>query len=390
MRVTRRPRSLTAVLTAGTLAVSACTGGGSGDATGAAPADESTLEAAKEREPAGASGTIELAGVQQTHPSGATVAVNAITVDEAGDVYVEIEALVAGRRGAQLAGRTTILEDDLGNRYEFVQPDGNRTLDFARDTQATATLAFVGPLDVDATRVTLGLNGHFRDGARPTSDTPARTTTPTFAFEGLPLPGVGLDDEAAGPDDVVGLQIPSADVQVTDAAHEGPAQVTIEVTGIEVSPSLVIVTLEARNEGDREKNLIQRPPELRVEQDGQSLGNDHPFAFEGITTEDGDVDRLTLAPGEEATASFAFRGVVPARATGLRLGFQVLQSEVDRGAPRTEERAAGNPTVVFTGLPLPDDAAAISGGDEADTGADTGADSGVDTGVDPDTDDPDA
>lgn len=364
MRLTRRVRVLVAPVATLALGVSACTGDEN------SPEPDPTDEAAATDEPAeaaGPAGTIDLAGVQQTHASGTTVAVTAITVDAAGNVLVDIEALVAGRRNASLASRTTILEDDLGNRYEFVEPEANRTIDVAQDHEAEATLAFLGPIDLDATRVTLGLNGHFRDGALPTSETPARTLTPTFAFEGLPLPGVGLDDEAAGPDAEGGLELPDSDVEVTGATHEGAAQVLVEVTSIKVEPSLVTITVKARNNGDREKNLLQRPPELRVERDGESLGNAFPFEFEGLTTEDGEVDRLTLTPGDEATGEFAFRGVVPSEATGLRLGFQVLQAEVDAGAPNTPERDASNPTVVFTGLPLPEKAAEISGSGDEET-----------------------
>jgi len=345
--------------------LAACTGDDAPVATGADPQTTGTdRDEPSEPEASGPAGTITLAGIQQSHASGTTIAVTGITVDEAGDVYLDLEALVAGRRGARLASDPTILEDDLGNRYEFVPPEANSHLDFAQDTQASVTLAFEGPIDPDATRVTFGINGHFRDGARNISESPANTLTPTFAFDGLPLPGVGLDDEGAGPDDAVGLQQDSASIDVTGVVHEGDAHVRIEITHIEVAPTLVTVTVEAINVGDREKNVIQAAPDLRAELDGQSLGNNAPFEFESLETEEGEFDRLTLGPGDEVTATFAFRGVVPPDATGLRMGFQVLLAELDRGAPSTPESQFSSPTVVFTELPLPDRAADMSDGDD--------------------------
>lgn len=368
MRLIRRARAALALTAAAALGVAGCTG------DGGTPANTSTEEAATTdaSEATGPSGTIELAGVQQTHGSGTTVAVTGVTVDEAGHVLVDIEARVTGRRDARLGSSETILLDDLGHRYEFAEPAANRNLAIARDHEAEATLAFIGPIDPDATRVSLGINGNYDGTIRTVDDEHANTLTPTFAFEDLPLPGVGLDDEGAGPDDEVGLVLPEAEVDVTGVAHEGAAQVRVEVTRIKVEPSLVTVTVEARNNGDREKNLIERPPELRAELDGESFGDRYPFEFVGLTTEDGDVDRLTLGPGDEATGDFAFRGVVPPEATGLRLGFQVLLGELDQGAPFGEESEFGSPTVVFTDLPLPEGSAAASsaGADSGDEGGD--------------------
>jgi len=373
MRMIRRATAA-APLVALSLALAACTGDGDDDPSTGTEGGNDERGDQDEPDAAGPSGTIELAGVQQTHAAGTTVAITAVTVDPSGNVLVDLEALVAGQRGAVLASLTTILEDDLGNRYAFVPPQANGRLEIAQDMRADATLAFQGPIDPDATRVTLGLNGSPSDGAQPISATPANTLSPTFAFEGLPLPGVGLDDEAAGPDDERGLQIPRTDVDVTGVVHEGDSEVRIEVTNVQIEPSLVIVTIEAVNNSGRERNLIQRAPELRAEVDGQTLGNAHPFAFERIITEEGEFNRLSLGPGDEVTASFAFRGVVPPQATGVRMGFQVLVSEVDQGAPTTPESEFSSPAVVFTELPLPSDAAEVSGGADAEGADDTSAD----------------
>lgn len=358
-RRSRYALSLTAVAA---IAVAGCTGENGEPVAGATEGAATT----EEPEASGPAGRIEFAGVQQTHPSGTTVAVTAITVDAAGHILIDIEALVAGRRDARLGSWRTVLLDDLGNSYEFVAPIANTHLDIARDHEAEITLAFVGPIDPDATRVSLGLNGNYDGTLRAPDEEFANTLTPVFAFEGLALPGVGLDDEAAGPDDEVGLVLPEAEIDVTGVVHEGPAQVRVEVTRIKVEPSLVTVTVSAHNTGDREKNLIQRPPELRAELDGESLGDRNPFEFVGLTTADGEVDRLTLGPGDEAFGEFAFRGVVPTEATSLRLGFQVLLVELDRGAPSTEENEFGSPAVVFRGLPLPEKAAEVSG--DSDSG----------------------
>ncbi|MBS3939351.1 MAG: hypothetical protein KG028_00145 [Actinobacteria bacterium] len=360
-RISHRVLSLTAVAA---LAVAGCTGdeGEPVDTSTGSAASNETTEA---DEATGPGGTITLAGVQQTHPSGSTVAVTAITVDDAGHILIDAEALVAGERHAYLNSYRIVLVDDLGNVYEFVDPVANANIDIAQDHEADLTLAFVGPIDPGATRVSLGINANYDGTLRSPDEEYANTLTPVFTFEGLPLPGVGLDDEAAGPDDEVGLVLPEAATDVTGVVHEGPAQVRVEVTRIKVEPSLVTVTVSAHNTGDREKTLIQRPPELRAELDGESLGDRNPFEFVGLTTADGEVDRLTLGPGDEAFGEFAFRGVVPPEATGLRLGFQVLLVELDRGAPSTEENQFGSPAVVFRGLPLPEKAAEVSGDGDA-------------------------
>lgn len=362
MHLTRSSRCALSLTTVAAIFLAGCTG--DGDGPGGGPTEEGAATTATPDEAAGPSGTIALAGVQQTHPSGTTVAVTAITVDEAGHVLIDIEALVSGRRDASLNSWRTVLIDDLGNGYEFVEPLANANIAIARDHEADAVLAFVGPIDPAATRVSLGINGNYDGTLRDPAEELANTITPVFTFEGLPLPGVGLDDEGAQPGDQVGLVLPESEIDVTGVVHEGEARVRVEVTRIKVEPALVTITVEAHNTSDRERNLIQRPPELRAELDGESLGNRYPFEFVGLTTEDGEVDRLTLGPGDQAFGEFAFRGVVPPEATGLRLGFQVLQAELDSGAPNSPENEFSSPTVVFRSLPLPDDAAGISGGDE--------------------------
>jgi hypothetical protein len=351
-----QPRSM--ALLVAVVAIAACTsedtpsviptedGGGQTAATDAAPATH------------GPEGVMELAGIQQTHSSGTTVAVTAVEVDDAGDLYVSFEALVAGRRSAALVSDGALAEDDLGGRYEFVPPEGNPTIDLAQDSRAEFTLAFEGPVDADATRVSVGLNS--RRDFLTVADTYPNTSRPTFTFADLPLPGVGLDDEAAGPGDTVGLDLEPRSTTVTGAEHLGPARIRVAVTQIEVTPTLVTVDIEAVHEGDVARNVTEVPPRLAVEVDGQSLSDQYPFELEWITTDDGTLDRLTLEPGDELRASFAFRGVVPPEATALRLGFQVTGVQLDRGGD-ADERPNSNLRAIIPGLPLPEGVGADDG-----------------------------
>jgi hypothetical protein len=325
-------------------------------------------------EPSGPRGVIELAGLQQSHPSGTTVTVTAIEVDEAGDLYVSFEALAAGRHtSATLASDSPLAEDDLGNRYGFVPPEANQHLALAQDSRAEFTLAFEGPVDPDATRVTVGLNAGRE--FRTLEDTYANTGTPTFTFADLPLPGVGLDDEAAGPDDTVGLDLEPRSTDVSGIEHLGPAGIHVEITRVEVAPTLVTIHFEAVNEGDRERNITEIEPRLRAELDGQSLGDSYPFEVDVIRDETGTIDRLTLEPGDELSASFAFRGVVPAHATGLRLGFQVLFAEIDRGGDAGENEHSSL-RAILTGIPVPEGFGADAGTGHGDGATDDDGEEG--------------
>jgi hypothetical protein len=360
-----RVRSLTVLVLAVVLATG-CRSASTDDDPSAGQEEGATGSAAAES--SRPLGVLELAGHQQTHPSGTTVAVTAVEVDEAGDLYVSFEALVSGvqRSSARLASDRPLAEDDLGNRYGFVAPEANQNVSLPQDTRAEFTLAFEGPVDPDATRVTVGLNAGRE--FRTIEDTYANTIAPTFTFADLPLPGVGLDDEAAGTGDTVGLDLEPRVVEVSGIEHVGPAEVHIEVTRVEVTPTLVVVDIEAVNRSDRPRNVTQTAPRLAPELDGQSLGERYPFDMERISTEDSDHDRLTLEPGEELSASLAFRGVVPAHATSLRLGFQVLAVELNRGGDMGET-SSSSPRVVMTGIPLPegfgDDPTRVDDGDQA-------------------------
>jgi hypothetical protein len=294
----------------------------------------------------GPDGTITLSGVQQAHPGGSVVAVTAVTVDD-GDLYLDVEVHVAAEQGASMSAREMSLTDNLGNTYEFVEPPVS--LDFATDSEAALTFAFVGPVAPDATRVTLGINaiGDPVDAA----DDLTNARYPKFALRDLPLPGVGLDAEAAADGDPVGLQLDPTTIDVDGVTHEGAAQVLVEVTRIEVTPVTVAVTIEGRNGSERDKQVLVRDPVLRAEMSGLTF--DRRFEYRQLTADDGSRDTLPLAPGEEFTARLVFVGAVPADADALRLGLQTLTAEVDRGQV-SEERAVSNPTVVFTGLPLPD------------------------------------
>ena len=318
-----------------------------------------------EGDPTGASGTIELAGNQQTSPRhGTTVAVNAITVDEQGDIFLDVEALVAGSRGIRLALSETVLLDDLGNRYEWAVPDANSSLQFAQDSAVELVLAFVGPIDPAATRVTLGINADY-GGELQTVEDGETSNVPSYTFADLPLPGVGLDDEAAGEDDTAGIRDDTATTEVTGVAHEGPVGVTVEITGIEATTSTVLVSAEVANTSSDWRRLLTRAPVLRATQGGQVLDR-HRFEFQAIRNDDGEFDDLRLEGGDEASVVFAFRGNIPADADGLRLGITASPSEVTRGQLDADEQRGRGPKVIFD-LPVPDGSAALADDAEDDT-----------------------
>ncbi|MTV27531.1 hypothetical protein FTX61_19240 [Nitriliruptoraceae bacterium ZYF776] len=104
-------------------------------------------------------------------------------------------------------GTPTMLVDDLGNEYRIVAPPDDPFLDVETAEVLEGTLSFVGPLDPDATSLTLVLNP-----AQEEEDQTRERAIPYLAVEGIDLVG----GEGAADDGAVDAEEPQDEAD-TDA-----------------------------------------------------------------------------------------------------------------------------------------------------------------------------
>jgi hypothetical protein len=283
-----------------------------------APEDDETPEAATDgpTDDAGdeptPSGRLQLTGWQESHPVLITVALRAVEVDTDGHVLVDFEAINRGIRsgGASIGQSGVLLRDDLGNVYPFVRSEEHERLRFNADERMSGTLAFTGPIDPEARRITVAFNQLEQDVELVAAADDVLSQFPKFLFEDVPLPGVGLEVDA----DRGG----SGDSLATDQRLEVGVTVTpdlnpdLEVTVVAYATDglTVRLELEAVNRSNEVVVLTRADPVLRDDRDSR-------YVFERAETADRDEENLRLEPGEEVSATLAWRGVIPADAGSL-------------------------------------------------------------------------
>jgi hypothetical protein len=76
-----------------------------------------------------------------------------------------------------------VIEDDLGNEYPLIPPEGNRSLNVKGGEQLEGTLSYQGPLHADVTTVTL----RFNDDSDPDSTNQNDQMYPYFRFGPIAL-----------------------------------------------------------------------------------------------------------------------------------------------------------------------------------------------------------
>lgn len=123
----------------------------------------------------------------ETHPSGATVTVTGLTIDDRA-VYVDLEAFNPSQEDIRLAesGRYIRLEAPQGRTFDFRPPEDNPDLSVPSGGELTATLGFVGQLSDDDVTLDLLLNWGSQ-GALNVDREHARF--PSFEFRDLPVAG---------------------------------------------------------------------------------------------------------------------------------------------------------------------------------------------------------
>jgi hypothetical protein len=295
-----------------------------------------------EPEAAEPQGRLELTGWEQTHPGGLSVALRAIEVDAAGDLLLDIEA-VSTQMDVQLNGFTTFLIDDrtdqeqlvFGDWYELVPPDDDPRLRLAVDERLTGTLVFAGPVDPQARRVTLAINSDTQTIYEVDDGLVPRVLNPSFAFWDIPLPGVGLDAEAAAEQarDTI-TEVSELDLDVTEEHRSG---VTVTLTEVRFDGRNLFLDLEAVNPTSRDQRLTWEPPRL-IDAGGARA------VFVRVESQEEEDRFLEIPAGGEADATLAFRAPFePGGTMSLELNW-----------PSAQDLEGGRrPYLLFEELPVP-------------------------------------
>ena len=324
---------------AATLAVG-CTDGGSDSSGDGQPSTEAAASDADPEDEDGdgaqaadgptAEGRLDLEGWVELHPNNSSLTLTDIEVDEAGDLFVGIESVVVSSRlvsSIDLARDRTELIDDLGNVYPLVPPEDDPRIRAEGDAQLTATLAFEGPVAPGAQRVDVVFNQPGDDGVTPTGgDDDATAGAPVFAFDGVPLPGVGVDDEAVVGGPTV-LDERTFEIGLSETVYDGVEVVVEQVT---TDGQSLTIEMSFANPTDRGAMLTASSPDL------EGVGVDTSFGFLRIDSDDTSDRVLNLRPGEEASAVLAFTGAVASDLEALLLTMNPGQGSSDAGAIQEE------------------------------------------------------
>lgn len=339
VRAARKRRGLAAVAVV-LLAAAGCDATADDDGTAAddAAKELSSAEQAAEAGPAGPSGSLRLTGYVEEHPRMVALALRGVEIDEGGHILLEIEGVNRGFRGrssATIAEFGVRVRDDLGNSYPFQRPEGNGGLQFLADERLTGTLAFEGPIDPEARYLEVGFNQSSGESVSASED--SIDQYPRFLFEQVPLPGVGLEEEAErGPSsDLMAEQV----VEVGQSAQiEGRDDLEVTLVRYVVGGGVITFELEAANTGDVTVDLARGVTRLL---DGQ----DTTFVLESNSEDDGER-LLRLEPGEELTGTLAFRGVIAEDAESLTL--------YTNANARSCDACKQTPYIEFTDIPVAD------------------------------------
>lgn len=349
----RRSGSAVAALAVTALLLTGCTGTGAEDDPSGLLTPVATDSATTDADdgppptpvpsptPSGPNGRLELSGWDQFHSNPTSIELQAIEVDDAGHILIDLDAVNSYHRGqVRLALNDVFATDDLGTSYEFVRPVGTRDeqrLGLDADQRLSGTLAFVGPVDPEATTLDVGFNNlDSRQDGFIAAEEDTQGQFPKFYFAGVPLPGVGLDDEA----DRGGSQVnaPTIDVNRTVEPDDWPG-VALLVEEITADGRTVTIDLEISNQYDRTLKFLNRNPVL-------DDGHGNRFYYVDNATGDLAERQLELTPGDEASVRLSWRGRLDPNADT----FSLTLNGLDRGG-RPDLTTA--PHIPIGDLPVP-------------------------------------
>lgn len=126
--------------------------------------------------------------IQQRHPNGSVLRVLGVSLG-ATSIGVEVEALNGFTAEIVLNNRGVHLVDDLGNAYNFVEPEQNSSMKVAPGAVLSGTLTFIGRVEEDATSLRLLINTYDADETVDTADEYDKTNSPAFQIDDIPIPG---------------------------------------------------------------------------------------------------------------------------------------------------------------------------------------------------------
>lgn len=195
-------RVVAAVLFAVAMATTACDTGEDGAADPEPPTTEEPRSAPDETEPARSDGdedagddeepaqageSLEL-DIQQRHPNGTVLRVLGVSLGPT-SIALEVEALNGFTEEITLNNLGVHLVDDLGNSYNFVEPEQNAEMNVAPGAVLSGTLTFIGRVEEDATSLRLLINTFEPDETVDMADRFHLTNSPAFQIDDIPVPG---------------------------------------------------------------------------------------------------------------------------------------------------------------------------------------------------------
>lgn len=136
-------------------------------------------------EPAGASSDLD---IQQRHPNGTVLRVLGVVLADT-STSVEIEAVNGFTEEILLNDFGIHLVDDLGNPYNFVEPEQNPELTVAPGAVLSGTLTFLGRIEAEAESLRLVINTFFPEETVDVANDFRLSNNPKFQIDDIPIPG---------------------------------------------------------------------------------------------------------------------------------------------------------------------------------------------------------
>lgn len=136
-------------------------------------------------EPAGASSDLD---IQQRHPNGTVLRVLGVVLADT-STSVEIEAVNGFTEEILLNDFGLHLVDDLGNAYNFVEPEQNPELAVAPGAVLSGTLTFLGRIEAEAESLRLVVNTFFPEETVDVANDFRLSNNPKFQIDDIPIPG---------------------------------------------------------------------------------------------------------------------------------------------------------------------------------------------------------
>lgn len=139
----------------------------------------------QEAEPAGASSDLD---IQQRHPNGTVLRVLGVSLADT-STSVKVEAVNGFTEPILLNDFGIHLVDDLGNAYNFVEPEQNAELEVAPGAVLSGTLTFLGRIEEGAESLRLVVNTFEADETVDVANDFRLSNSPKFKIDDIPIPG---------------------------------------------------------------------------------------------------------------------------------------------------------------------------------------------------------